>query len=351
MKKTQVALAALALVASTAVLADGVTVSGRIDYAYAADSSNTNDMSGVREGNLAPNFINVTGSEDLGDGLKASFNWVNLVTSSGALANANANVGISNNNIGMKLGRVTDTFLKGVLAFDVTSGGNMGSAVSPILQFGATGAFHSNALQVDTNVGGVNLEATIIGQDSTSTLGFNTAGTDGVAGAYTGAKGDYALSASTDAGGIKLGAAYSVRSTATASTTATANTLTKGKSLAIGAGGTIGELTANVLYMKLGETSTVDSETTVTGFNGSYPIAAAVTLTAGYYDYAGGVSAANDGRLTSLGAKYAFSKMTTGFVNYEKVSGAAQAMRGSVTAGGSAGTNKNIIMIGVAHAF
>jgi len=103
--------------------------------------------------------------------------------------------------------------------------------------------------------------------------------------------------------------------------------------------------------MKLGETSTVNSETTVTGINGSYPIAEAVTLTAGYYDYAGGVSAANDGKLTSLGAKYAFSKATTGFVNYEKVSGAAQAMRGSVTAGGSAGTNKNIIMIGVAHAF
>ncbi len=39
MKKTQVALAALALVASTAALADGVTLSGSLDAGIAATNA------------------------------------------------------------------------------------------------------------------------------------------------------------------------------------------------------------------------------------------------------------------------------------------------------------------------
>jgi len=343
MRKTQMALAAVALVASTAVLADGVKVSGRFDYAYAADSKST--MSGIREGNLAPNFVNVTGSEDLGGGMKASFNWVNLVNINGGLANANANVGISTDTAGVKLGRVTDTFLKGVLAFDVTGGGNMGSAVSPILQFGATSAFHSNAIQIDANAAGVNLEATYIGQDTAQSYAINASGNN-AATAYSGAKGDYSFSASTDIGGIKVGAAYSLHSK---NMTTTAGAMTERKSMAIGVGGNLGPVTANFLYMDLGKTTTANSSTTVSGANGAYPLTDAVTLTAGYYNYQGGVSNASNGTLTSVGAKYAFSKATTGFVNYEKVTGAAVAMQGSVT--GSGGTAKNITMIGLAHAF
>ncbi len=348
MRKTQMALAAVALVASTAAMAADVTVSGRIDYAYASDSAGT--MTGLREGNLAPNFINVTGSEDLGDGMKASFNWVNLVTSSGGLVNANANAGISTGAGGIKLGRVTDTFLKGVLAFDVTGGGNMGSAVSPILQLGATGAFHSNAIQVDANVAGINLEATYIGQTSSPTTVFDdgsvgTAG-DPMASAYAGAKGDYSFSASTDVGGLKVGTAYSRRSAADASATLTGGDLVASKNWAVGVGGNLGPVTANLLYMNLGSVAGADS-TTVTGGNGAYPLTDAVTLTAGYYNYDGN----KNGSLTSIGGKYAFSKRTTGFVNYEKVTGDVQAMRGSVTAGATAGTDKNITMIGVAHSF
>jgi len=46
MKKTQVALAALALVASTAALADGVTVSGSLD----AGVAHTNSAAGANRG-------------------------------------------------------------------------------------------------------------------------------------------------------------------------------------------------------------------------------------------------------------------------------------------------------------
>jgi len=350
MRKTQMALAAVALVASTAAMAADVTVSGRFDYGYAnAGSGGTKDVTGVQGGLLAPNFVNVTGSEDLGGGMKASFNWVNLVTNTGALVNANANVGISTGAGGVKLGRVTDDFLTGVLAFDVTGGGNMGSSVSPILQYGATGAFHSNAVQVDGSVAGVNFGATYIGQDTASsnslessagaTVTSSNAG-DSVFNARSGAQGDYSLKANTDIGGIRIGAALSRRSTAAAS--ATANTLAAKTHQFIGAGTNFGDLTVNAQYMKL-------DTTTVTGGNGSYPLAEAVTATAGYYSYSDSTTASNAGSLMSVGLKYAFSKRTTGFANYEKVTGNAVAMQGAV--GYDGGKTVGITILGLAHSF
>ena len=338
MRKTQMALAAVALVASTAAMAADVTVSGRFDYGYAnAGSGGTKDVTGVQGGLLAPNFVNVTGSEDLGGGMKASFNWVNLVTNAGALVNANANVGISTGAAGVKLGRVTDDFLTGVLAFDVTGGGNMGSSVSPILQYGATGAFHSNAVQVDGSAAGVNFGATFIGQDSTQTFATKNE-RDNEGQAFSGARGDYSLKANTDIGGIRLGAAYARRSTAAA----TVSTLTAKTHQFIGAGTSFGDLTVNAQYMKL-------DTTTVTGGNGSYPLAEAVTATAGYYSYSDSTTASNAGSLMSVGLKYAFSKRTTGFANYEKVTGNAVAMQGAV--GYDGGKTVGITILGLAHSF
>ena len=339
------ALAAVALVASTAAMAADVTVSGRFDYGY-ANASVANTVTGVQGGLLAPNFVNVTGSEDLGGGMKASFNWVNLVTNAGALVNANANVGIDTGAVGVKLGRVTDDFLTGVLAFDVTGGGNMGSAVSPILQMGATGAFHSNALQINGSASGINFGATVIGQDSTGAVTATTDDALGtpVAAARAGARGDYSLKANTDIGGIRLGAAYARRSTS--GTTQGADAVTQADMTAythqfIGAGTNLGDLTVNVNYMKL-------NTTTVTGGNGSYPLAEAVTATAGYYSYSDSADT-NTGSLMSVGLKYAFSKRTTGFANYEKTSGAAVAMQGAV--GYNAGAANGVTILGLAHSF
>ncbi len=351
MRKTQMALAAVALVASTAAMAADVTVSGRFDYGYAnAGSGGTKDVTGVQGGLLAPNFVNVTGSEDLGGGMKGYFNWVNLVTNTGALVNANANVGISTGAGGVKLGRVTDDFLTGVLAFDVTGGGNMGSSVSPILQYGATGAFHSNAVQVDGSAAGVNFGVTYIGQDTAATQSIETKDgnlvstsnvLDQVTNARSGAQGDYSLKANTDIGGIRIGAAYAKRSTADAAVAAT-NTLTAKTHQFIGAGTSFGDLTVNAQYMKL-------DTTTVTGGNGSYPLAEAVTATAGYYSYSDSTLATNAGSLMSVGLKYAFSKRTTGFANYEKVTGNAVAMQGAV--GYDGGKTVGITILGLAHSF
>ena len=360
MRKTQMALAAVALVASTAAFAD-VTVSGRIDYAYAADDTTGGGLTGLRGGNLAPNFVNVTGSEDLGGGMKAYFNWVNLVQNGGSLANANSNVGITNGTAGVKLGRVTDDFLTGVLAFDVTGGGNMGSAVSPILQFGATGAFHSNAVQLDGSVAGINFGATYIGQNTATPAGYIAstqqtaaasavlgtpaiAATDAVQTGNAGKQGDYSLKFNTEVSGIRLGAAYASRSTSVTTIAADAPAMTAKTHTFLGAGTNVGDLTVNINYMNL-------NTTTVLGANASYPLTGAVTATVGYYDYADTTTTVNAGSLSSIGLKYAFSKATTAFANYEKVSGGAIAMRGNVDNGGTANTARGIFMLGLAQSF
>jgi len=72
MKKTQFALAALALVASTAALADGATVYGTIDASMAKGSSSETMFSGA--GQMGTSVFGMRGSEDLGNGLSANFN-------------------------------------------------------------------------------------------------------------------------------------------------------------------------------------------------------------------------------------------------------------------------------------
>ena len=70
MKKTQVALAALALVASTATLAN-VTVYGAVDAAAAHASGKGTYFDGTGAW-TAPSHLGFKGSEDLGSGMKAS---------------------------------------------------------------------------------------------------------------------------------------------------------------------------------------------------------------------------------------------------------------------------------------
>ena len=349
MRKTQMALAAVALVASAAAMANGVTVSGRIDYGYATDNASTSKQTGAQSGLLAPNFFNVGGSEDLGGGLKASFNWSNMIMPSGGIANAQTWVGIDGDMGGIKIGRVVDSFWgSGVANFDVTGGQNIGSAVSPVIQFKASNIFQAGAVQANANVAGVSIGATYVANDSGESVSMAQAATTTgctVGGAcFSGrssAKGDYSIAATTDLGPVKLGAGGSRLSYSDADNVAT--TATAKTHWFAGAGTTLGSVTANALYMKL-------NTTTVAGLNGSIPLADAVTAHAAYYDYSDATTAANGGSMTVIGGKYAFSKSTSAFGNYQKVSGGAAAMVGQP--GGTAGlTARSIFILGVAHSF
>jgi predicted porin len=90
--------------------------------------------------------------------------------------------------------------------------------------------------------------------------------------------------------------------------------------------------------------------TTVAGVNGSIPVTDAVTAHAAYYNYSDATTAANGGSMTVIGGKYALSKRTSAFGNYQTVSGGAAAMVGQP--GGAASlTARSIFILGVAHSF
>jgi predicted porin len=72
MKKTQVALAAMALVASTAVLADGVTVYGTLDASVIKSKDASATFSG--SGQWGANAFGLRGTSDLNGGMKIGFN-------------------------------------------------------------------------------------------------------------------------------------------------------------------------------------------------------------------------------------------------------------------------------------
>jgi predicted porin len=72
MKKTQVALAAMALVASTAVLANSVTVYGTLDASVIKSKDASATFSG--SGQWGANAFGLRGSSDLNGGMKVNFN-------------------------------------------------------------------------------------------------------------------------------------------------------------------------------------------------------------------------------------------------------------------------------------
>ena len=119
MKKTQVALAALALVASTATLAE-VTTYGTIDASVATTSKGVGSY--LEQGAwTSASFLGFKGSEDLGNGLKANFNLESGFGLNGDVANGGnngglfsrlANVGLSSDSLGaVSLGMQLSPFI------------------------------------------------------------------------------------------------------------------------------------------------------------------------------------------------------------------------------------------------
>ena len=73
MRNTKIALAVLALVASTAAMADGATVYGTVDASVHQVQGGKATFGGL--GNWATNVVGIVGSEELEGGLKASYNF------------------------------------------------------------------------------------------------------------------------------------------------------------------------------------------------------------------------------------------------------------------------------------
>lgn len=82
MKKSLIALAALATIGSAAMAQSSVTIYGRLDASIGAEKDGITDTttSKLFNGNLTPSRLGLRGSEDLGGGLRANFQLESALT-------------------------------------------------------------------------------------------------------------------------------------------------------------------------------------------------------------------------------------------------------------------------------
>jgi hypothetical protein len=334
MKKTQVALAALALVASTAAMAGEVKVGGYVDVGVQKTTGGNSLLTG---GNLDINNINFSASEEI-DGIKAgAFALVRFESTTGNLTRPDlANNGtlfeIAHVNIGsasagtVELGRTVDAYWgNGVAAFDVTSGSNLGSAVSSVLNLQTSKVFVDNSVHyVSPNIAGLTVAGTYVMQDSTTGATIASA-----------TKGDKSVTANYSVNGVRLGAGYMKSDLA--------------KSYFFAAGYDLGFANVNVIYQDAKDATSVGI--TNTGINAAIPLVGALSATAGYYkDSGSGTFLTGSGSSYNAGLIYQLSKRTRLFANYQHTTGDVTTNIGlsSPDGAGAVGTS---VTAGVGHYF
>jgi len=377
MRKTQVALAAMALVTSTAVLADGVTVYGTVDASVIKSKDASTTFSG--SGQWGANAFGLRGSSDLDNGMKVGFNLEAGVNSanggrdnggpngSGALNASTATnttdtlgvTGLFNRAANVSVTTSGGTITAGlqVTPFIATATSNLGLAgnnfVVPYLvnagaaDGGGTGAsatggfFQPDAISYSNSAGAVSFSAlTSTGDRAVAAMNR-----------YTGASVNYAISESTN-----VYAAYAQRSNAYTNWVA-------------GIKHVAGELTLAAQYINSGlkantniinNTSTTGATTgTQTAVEGAtYVLSAAYALGGGNtvgINYAstdfgaatttGGTgyqSSANARTLTNLSFAHAMSKSTSLYAFYgrgQNSSATSYSSTGDTTMGVGINTN------------
>jgi len=272
MKKTQVALAALALVASSAVMAEGVTLYGTLDAAVAKGSDSTTVLSGA--GQWSASVIGVRGSEDLGGGLKAHFNLEagintqdgsrdnggpNGILGANGLFNRAANVGLSGDFGNVTAGLQLSPFILSYVTSLAMAGNNFlvptlvnGNAadVGGAGQGATAGFFIPNAISYTTNdIGGISaslMTATGNGENTNKYTGGRIAYAAGdltVTAAFANRTESYnniLVGGTYTMGPLKLAASYINNQDKTGNNSPDIKTTTMGGSYAIGGGNTVG---------------------------------------------------------------------------------------------------------------
>ena len=351
MKKTQVALAALALVASTATLADGVKVSGQMDFGV---GHTTGVGTYMDQGAWADNSnITFSGSEDMGNGMKTFFTLAAGFTQNGdpgnggngTLFSRESLVGLSGDFGTVKLGQQLSPY---ILSYAISQAGTpggfwvnnfiMGGGLGNVAVGAGTGAFQKGGFFIPNAAS----YTTPSVNGWTATFMTNTAnGAKDGAMATTTSDADKYMAANVigAVGAINVTAGYQSRGSSYSSTV-------------IGASTSFGDLTVAGNY----NTHSVDSANALTfpmAKTSSYLLSAAyklqetLTLVGGY----GANDLASDQSMTNVGLKLDLSKRTYTYISYTHATGGAQsslAQRGNYALTGS---NNTTTVIGVAHSF
>jgi len=370
MKKTQVALAAMALVASTAVLANGVSITGTIDAGIAR--TNTTDTAGTNLGTnfsgaggfVAGNNLIISGSEDMG-GLKAGFtlaagldagNGSSGNGGSAAMFTQQANLSLSGDFGTVKAGMQLSPFIASIAGTGLLGNGHF--FVNRLLSIGGGSEVNT------TNGGSAGPGASsggffvpnAISYTSPSISGFNISaltttrnGSEGSVTADPAADNKYsALSATGSFGDIGVSATYHTR-----------KNIYSGS--AVSAKLPVGDFTlvANYMSVDYKNTNTGDMQgVKVNSIGGGvgYKVSDALNVA---LQYASNDITGGNQSLTGLHAKYSLSARTFVYGSYTRATNGAASQYEARTyasnvlgAGGTTNLNgNNTIAVGVAHSF
>ena len=351
MKKSNIALAALALIASTAAMAEGVTVYGVID-AGIAKSTGTNTYLDGTGGFNGGNWIGFKGSEDLGNGMKADFQLESGLNTNGLVDNGGA-AGAGANNAGVLFSRVSTVGLSGdfgsvklgqqlspyILAQAVGTAGNGHFFVNRMIMggglgnaavnmgggnFGMNGFFIPNAVSYTTpSIGG--FSATVL--TSTKSGGSNGGVTQGdPSDRYD------ALMIGGAVAGVNVTAGYQKRKDTD-------------RGMTLSASYTMGELTLAGNYTDYkAETTTAVKSYSVSG---SYQVMPALSLSLQYAR--NNLDAAQS--IANVGASYSLSKRTSLYATYGTATNGAVSGYSSRGSYAATGDRNNTTAAGVIHSF
>lgn len=212
MKKTLIALAVLA--ASGASMAQ-VTLYGVADISFGAVDKITAGQANLGAANtsaqlFSSNILNngnsrfgLKGTEDLGGGLKADFNFEGGIvlgtgagnTSGGNLFSRNANVALTGGFGRIQFGRTLTTSFYSVASWELTGTANY-SVVANQFGFGGSGPRDNNVIKYDMKVGGISASASFVPEG------------DAAYGTAASPKGKYDLAVGYGAGPLVASLAY-----------------------------------------------------------------------------------------------------------------------------------------------
>jgi len=349
MKKTQFALAALALVASTAAFANGATVYGTIDASVTKSTGDVMAFDGT--GNWAGSIFGFTGSEDIEGGLKATYALeVGLNAGTGRMANGGtaaasapdssstnvtstvfnrqANVGLAGDFGAIKAGLQVSPYIVSVLSSGVATNNESfyvplflisGSAAATFdaSSSGSTaGFFIPNAVSYSTpSIGGFSATA-LTALSYPSVPSTNTTIKDGQK--YT------AYSASYTAGDVKVGAAFENANTNLLTTGAT-----ESKNIAISGSYQLGAVGLSAAYIDHKDTVTTANDKRTYSLGAAFDASEKIQLSANYAKN----NAAAAQSLTVLGAQYKLSKTTALYTTIGRGTNGAVALYSGATGG------------------
>jgi predicted porin len=363
MKKHLIAAAALATL-STAALAQNVTVYGIVDMAV--NSLNKTNANGLRNttldsGGMSPSIFGFRGTEDLGGGMKASFNLEGHIAADtgagqqwGGLFGRQANVGLSTSAGSITLGK---QYTAAVLAYAATDPRGLKETNSGLMSW----AFSQKPLTVDNTANGsqntnVPIDVFMANAVGVSTqvgkLSLSAQYGAGEAAGNTSQNAAYSVGAVYADGPLTLSAGYQKQNGNNANTSINENAKTT-----VGAAYKFGAATVKVNYLDTSSNNTSGVEAfnyRVTGLGVDYPLNAKNTLTVAYYNAenkAASASATDDSKTWIVSNDYSLSKRTTlyGLVSGSKQGAGYTGASASGTA--AAGVTQTLFQAGVRHTF